>query len=114
VAAIQNGDGPFNRKANWVALGMTEYLSEDDKLVYLRRGGDNAIVAVDKQTGEQRFENNRRDLVAFGVNRKNDATIFAASKTNRVLAIKPVMRPGVVGELVWNETDLNEIVAMGR
>jgi hypothetical protein len=37
--------------------------------------------------------------------------IFAASKTNRVLAIKPVMRPGVVGEIVWNETDLNETVA---
>ena len=70
---------------------MTEYLAEDEKLVYLRRGGDNAIVAVDKLTGEQRFENNRRDLVAFGVNRKNDGTIFAASKTNRVLAIKPVM-----------------------
>jgi outer membrane protein assembly factor BamB len=114
VAAIPNGDGPFNRKANWVAVGMTEYLAEDEKLVYMRRGGDNAIVAVDKQTGEQRFENNRRDLVAFGVNRKNDGTIFAASKTNRVLAIKPVMRPGVVGELVWNETELNETVAMGR
>lgn len=111
IAAIPNGDGAFNRKANWVALGMTEYLAEDDKLVYLRRGGDNAIVAVDKQTGEQKFENNRRDLVAFGSNRKNDGMIFAASKTNRVLAIRPVMRPGVVGEIVWNDTELNETVA---
>jgi outer membrane protein assembly factor BamB len=118
IAAIPNGDGPFNRKANWVALGMSEYLAEDDKLVYLRRDGDNAIVAVDKQTGEQRFENNRRDLIAFGVNHKGDGTIFAASKTNRVLAIKPVLRPGVVGELVWNETDLGEnadaAIAMAR
>jgi outer membrane protein assembly factor BamB len=114
IAAIPNGEGAYNRKPSWVALGMTQYLAEDDKLVYLRRGADNVIVAVDKQSGEQRFESNRRDLVAFAINRKADGTIFAASKTNRVLAIKPVLRPGVVGELVWNDTELNETVALGR
>jgi outer membrane protein assembly factor BamB len=112
IAAIPNGEGEFNRKAAWIALGMTQYLAEDDKLVYLRRGGDNAIVAVDKQTGEQKFENKRRDLVTFGVNRKNDGVIFAASKTNRVMAIKPVMRPGVVGEIVWNESDAGDAGAL--
>jgi hypothetical protein len=118
IAAFNKGDGEFNRRPLWLAAGMTQFLAEDDKLVYLRRGSDNAIVAVDKQTGEQRFESHRRDLTSFATNPKPDGVIFAASKTNRVLAIKPVLRPGVVGEVVWNDTDVTHAaggaVAMAR
>ena len=94
-----------NRRPLWLAAGMTQLLAEDEKFAYLRRGSDNAIVAVDRLTGELAFENSRRDLAYFATNTKPDGVIFAASKTNRVLAIKPVLRPGVVGELVWNEHD---------
>jgi outer membrane protein assembly factor BamB len=105
IAAFNKGDGEFNRRPLWLAAGMSQFLAEDDKLVYLRRGSDNAIVAVDKQTGEQRFESHRRDLISFATNPKPDGVIFAASKTNRVLAIRPVLRPGAVGEVVWNDAD---------
>lgn len=105
IAAFDKNDGAFNREPLWLAAGMTQFLAEDAKFVYLLRGADNRIVACDKQTGAARFENNRRDLVTFATNPKPDGMIFAASKTNRLLAIKPVLRPGVVGELVWNEIE---------
>jgi outer membrane protein assembly factor BamB len=116
VAAFSKSDGDFNRKPLWIAVGMTQFLAEDEKHVYLLRGADNVIVALDKVSGEQRFENNRRDLTQFATNKNADGVIFAASKTNRILAIKPVLRPGVVGELVWNEFDPGEAgaVALGR
>ncbi len=105
IAALAKGDGDFNRKPLWVAEGMAQFLADDEKFVYLR-GKNNVIVAFDKQTGERKFESNRRDLITFATNTKGDGVIFAASKTNRVLAIKPVLRPGVVGELVWNEVEV--------
>ena len=108
IAAFNKTEGEFNRKPMWVAQGMTQFLAEDEKMVYLLREKDKAIVAFDKQTGEQRFENTRRDLVVFATNTKADGVIFAASKANRVLAIKPVLRPGVVGELVWNQMDATD------
>lgn len=114
VAKFDKGDGEFNRKPVWVAEGMTQFLAEDDRLVYLLRGADKVIVAVDKATGEQRFHSNRRDLISFATNLKGDGVIYAASNTNRVIAIKPVLRPGVVGELVWNEVPVDgKSVAFG-
>jgi outer membrane protein assembly factor BamB len=115
IACFGKGEGEATRHPLWLAPGMTQFLAEDAQNAYLLRGADNVIVAVDKQTGEQRFESNRRDLTAFASNASTDGTIFAASKTNRILAIKPVLRPGVVGELVWDETDVTDsAVAMAR
>jgi outer membrane protein assembly factor BamB len=112
IAAFAKGDGEYNRRPLWLAVGMSKFLAEDEKHVFLLRAADNVIVAVDKLTGEQLFESTRRDLTVFGSNHAPDGTIYAASKTNRVLAIKPVLRPGVVGELVWNETDVTDDVAL--
>lgn len=113
IAAFRKGENDAtdptlapNRRPLWLAAGMTQFLAEDERFAYVRRGSDNAIVALDKVTGQFMFENNRRDLVHFATNPKMDGVIFAASKTNRVLAIKPVLKPGVVGELVWNERDV--------
>ena len=108
IAAFDKAEGEFNRKPLWLAADMTQFLAEDERFAYLRRGSDNAIVALDKRTGQQMFENNRRDLSDFATNTKGDGVIYAASKTNRVLAIKPVLRPGIVGEMVWNEQDAGD------
>lgn len=94
-----------NRHPLWLVAGMTQFLSEDTQFAYLRRGKDNAIVALDKKSGQQMFVNHRRDLAQFATNTKGDGVIYVATKANRILAIKPVLRPGVVGELVWNEYD---------
>lgn len=100
-----------NRQPLWLAAGMTQFLAEDEQFAFLRREKDNAIVATDKATGEQMFVNNRRDLTHFATNPKGDGVIFAASESNRVLAIRPVLKPGVVGELVWHEQDPTEALA---
>ena len=101
-----------NRQPLWLVAGMTQFLAEDEKFAYCRRGSDDAIVAIDRQTGEQMFVNHRRDLTQFATNTKGDGVIYAASETNRVLAIKPVLRPGVVGELVWHEQDAGDALAL--
>jgi hypothetical protein len=122
IAALSKGENETgnpqldsNRRPMWLAPGMTQFLSEDERFAYLRRGEDNVIVAIDKVSGEQMFVNHRRDLTQFATNTKGDGMIYAASSTNRVVAIKPVLRPGVVGELVWNEADVpGEALALGR
>ncbi len=98
LAAIPKTAGDFNRDAAWVLPEATMYLAEDDKYAYVRLRG-NILGAVDKTTGEVKFRSKRSDLDVYGVNTK-DGIIYAATKTGQVLAIKPVLKPGTVGELV--------------
>ncbi len=48
IAAVQQGRRRVQPQAALDREGMTQFLAEDDKLVYLLRGADNVIVAVDK------------------------------------------------------------------
>jgi outer membrane protein assembly factor BamB len=98
LAAVPKTTGDFNRKAAWVLPEATMYLAEDDKYAYVRLRG-NILGAVDKTTGEVKFRSKRSDLDVFGINIK-DGIIYAATKRGEVLAIKPVLKPGSVGELV--------------
>jgi DNA-binding transcriptional regulator LsrR (DeoR family) len=59
-------------------------------------------VALDKATGEPKFRSKRRDLTITTPNTK-DATIYAATKRGEVLAIRPVLKGGSVGEIVLDE-----------
>lgn len=101
VAAINKGEGDFNRKARWIAPETTQFLAEDDRYAFLA-GKGNVIVAVDKETGEEKFRSRTRDLVAFAVNTQ-DGTVYAATKQGRIIAASAVKRHGEVGELVWME-----------
>ena len=48
------------------------------------------------------FTNRRRDLVAFASNpRDKDGMIYASTRDGQVVAIRPVLRPGDVGETAW-------------
>jgi hypothetical protein len=100
LAALDKTNGGLK----WVMKDAVKLVSEDDKLAYLQRA-DNRIVAVDKQTGEQRFTSRRTDLVAFASNTKG-GTVYAATKDGTILAISPVLKPGNVGETAW--LDLSE------
>jgi outer membrane protein assembly factor BamB len=101
VAAIDKGEGEYNRKARWSAPGTTQFLAEDDQYAFLL-GKGNSIVAVDKKTGEQKFTSQRNDLVAFAIN-TSDGVIYAATKKGKIIAAVAVQRHGEVGELVWAE-----------
>lgn len=99
VVALDKGGGGI-RKPRWTADDATQFLAQDDRNAYLRRK-DNAIVARDKQTGEAKFVSQRRDLDVFSTNTiTQDGMMYAATRQGRVIAIRPVLRPGTVGEVV--------------
>ena len=99
VAALAKGSGDFNRRPLWVAEDCTQLLSQDERNAYLRRR-DGAIVARDKKTGEVRFTSHQKFNVFATNTLKDDGLIYAATKAGRILAIRPILKPGMVGELV--------------
>jgi outer membrane protein assembly factor BamB len=88
-----------NRDARWTAGDAAAFASEDDNYTYVRTFG-NQIAAIDKKTGRQRFVSNRNDLVAFATNTKGDGMIYVATAAGRIMAVRAVLHPGEVGELV--------------
>jgi outer membrane protein assembly factor BamB len=99
LVALSKAEGGYNRSPRWVAPEITQFLAEDDTYVYGRRE-DNAILAMEKATGRAAFASKRRDFRAFAVDTVG-GTIYAVTATDRILAIKPVLTSGQVGELVW-------------
>lgn len=105
LVAIDKATGEFNRKPRWVAQDATQYLAQDDRNTYVR-AKDNRIVARDKKTGEIKFTSRRRDLTIFATNMvKEDGIIYAGTKRGRVIAVRPVLKPGTVGEVVMVELE---------
>jgi outer membrane protein assembly factor BamB len=100
VAALSKSEGGFNRQAKWVAKGTKRYLAEDEKNCYLW-GNDNHIVACDKTSGEVKYRSQRNDLIAFAINPSaKDPTIYGATASGEVFAIRAVNKPGTMGTMV--------------
>jgi outer membrane protein assembly factor BamB len=100
VAALAKGPGAFDRRPIWIAEDATQFLAQDDRNAYLRRN-DGAVVARDKKTGQVKFTSRRRNLNVFATNTmKEDGMIYGATKQGRIIAIKPILKPGTVGEVV--------------
>lgn len=103
LVALDKAQGEFIRKPRWVAGNATQLLAQDERNAYVRTR-DNRIAAHDRKTGELRFTSQRRDLEVFGTNLvKEDGIIYAATKKGRVIAVRPVLKPGTVGEVVMLE-----------
>jgi len=102
LAAISKTDGKIARDAMWVQPIAKQVLAADQQYLYVRvdRG---AIVALDKATGAPKFRSSRQDFESFATN-TTSSLIYAATKDGHVLAIRPVLRPGTVGEIVLFET----------
>lgn len=94
-----------DRTPMWTADRAKQFLAQDERHAYLLHE-DNSIVAHDKTTGEERFRTRRKNLTRFATNTV-DTNIYAATSDGRVIGIKPVLQPGVVGEMVM-EMDLGE------
>jgi outer membrane protein assembly factor BamB len=100
VVALDKIGRQFNREARWEVRNAVQFLAEDETNTYLRRR-DNSIVAVDRQTGKEKFRSRTRfDVFASNT---GDSTIFAATNDGQVFAITPVLKPGSVGEIVLLE-----------
>jgi outer membrane protein assembly factor BamB len=108
VVALAKAAGPQERHPLWVAEDSTQFLAQDDRNAYLRRR-DGAIVARDKKTGEVKFTSLRKNNEVFATNiSKEDGIVYAATKAGRVMAIRPILKPGIVGEVVQlDERPLN-------
>lgn len=99
VAIDKNSVAQGTREAKWTAANATQFVSEDDNYVYVRTN-QNQIAALDKATGQQRFLSHRPDLVAFGENPKGDGICYVSTELGRIIAVRPVLHPGEMGELV--------------
>jgi outer membrane protein assembly factor BamB len=105
LVALDKAQGDFLRKPRWVAEDATQLLAQDDRNAYVRTK-NNRIAARDKKTGEVRFTSQRKDLTVFATNLvKEDGMIYAGTRAGRVIAIRPVLKPGTVGEVVMLQTD---------
>jgi outer membrane protein assembly factor BamB len=112
LVALDKTAGDFNRKARWVAADAKQFLAADEKYVYVALR-DRRIAALDKATGEQKFTSERTDLTVFAPNTKS-GVIYAATADGLLLAVKPVTKPGSVGELVRNNVLELEVVAVAK
>ena len=105
LAAVDKNDGGFNRMPRWVFPKATQFLAQDDKYAYIleevpgKKITTRTIVAVDKKTGEREFQSKTTNFNVFGTNIK-DNTIYVGYHTGVLLAIKPVLKAGTIGELV--------------
>lgn len=112
MIALDKTAGGFNRKARWIVEDAEQFLSADEKYVYLRMS-NNRIVAVDKASGAEKFASKGRDFDLFASNEK-DSTIYAAKANGEVVAIRPVLTPGAVGAIVQLQTKPIETLAAAR
>ncbi len=103
LVVIDKRQGEFNRKPLWVASDVNQFLAEDEHYVYGRRA-DNAILAMDKKDGHAAFISRRRDFAEFAPNIQN-GIIYTVTKHGRIMAIKPVLTPGQVGEIVFSPVE---------
>src|SRR5581483_6386078 len=106
----------FNRQARWFYKPGRQFLAQDDKYAYLveprvvpngkgwfenlfhdKHMTVQVIVAIDKQTGRKAFESKHADFSVFGTNTKDD-TIYVGYAGGEILAVKPVIKAGRVGE----------------
>jgi hypothetical protein len=105
LTAINKLEGDYNRKPRWIAPKATRFLADDDKYTYVLLDS-NQVAALDKATGQIKFSSTRNDLTQFGVNQK-DGLVYATDPEGNLLQIKPVIKQGVVGELVLDTHPLD-------
>ncbi len=109
LVAINKTEGQITRDALWVAPAARRFLSADGENVYVLTS-QGSIAALDRNTGEPKFRSRRSDFAVTAQNTR-DSTIYAATRDGQVYAIRPVLRPGTVGEIVFEERLLGEPLA---
>ncbi|MGA2498326.1 MAG: PQQ-binding-like beta-propeller repeat protein [Tepidisphaeraceae bacterium] len=110
VAIDKTGQGEL-RLAKWAVEDGRQVLAVDEKNTYVRMA-DNSIAGVERATGQIKMRSSRKDFVAFAsnVNFKETGTIYAVTADGTVMAIKPVTKPGAVGEWVLAPAESNALV----
>jgi len=99
VVAISKSSTGVIRKPAWTQPDATQFLAEDDRNVYFVMN-DNSLLAADKATGVTVFQSAPTDFVAYAANTSKEGVFFAATADGHVFQIKPVLSPGVIGEMI--------------
>jgi outer membrane protein assembly factor BamB len=111
MVALEKAGKVEVRTPRWVLSNGRQFLSSDEKYAYIR-GDNNSIMAVDKQTGQPRFTSRRTDFRTFATNTSaKDSNIYAATSAGMLYSVKPVLKPGTVGEWVAAPAEAAEAVA---
>ncbi len=87
LVALDKLQGKLFREPLWTSAGVRQILSADNRRVYVLTE-DGRALALDKQTGEIRYEADMSEYDLFATNRR-DATVYAASKAGKLAAFKP-------------------------
>jgi outer membrane protein assembly factor BamB len=99
VVAFSKTEGKDVREPIWKRGDVKQIVAHDATYAYGVTKDDH-LVALDKATGETRFQSKRHDFTHFGLNTKDDGVIFDSVKGGTALSIKGVFQPGVIGEQV--------------
>ena len=86
------------REPLWTAKGVTQVVAFGGGNVY-GVGSGGRIVAIDDATGEVKFASESGGFDDFAYDDAG-ATIYAATRAGRIVAVRPVTAPGDVGVLV--------------
>lgn len=113
LAALNRNDGGYNRTPMWLLSDAKQFLSYDEQYVYVLTG-DNRIAAIEKLTGRYAFKSRRNDFAVFAMNTSGDGIIYASTKGGRVVAIKAVLTPGGMGEVVRGQPARDAEVAFAN
>jgi outer membrane protein assembly factor BamB len=96
VVALDKRRGEYNRTPIWTSTVIRQILGEDDHHVYVRTH-DNRLAALNRQTGQEVFATEPTDFTAFAGNPRG-STFYVGRPNGEVLAVRPVLQPGQVGE----------------
>jgi hypothetical protein len=88
----------------WVQPLAQQILSADEKYIYAATA-DGIMMALDPATGKPQFHSSRSDLRVFATNLET-SLIYAATSSGKIMAVRPVLKPGGVGEVVFENLTL--------
>lgn len=100
LVALEKKTPTRYQKERWTNPDALVVAADDAKYTYVLTTSG-TIAALDKETGVQAFATERNDFVRVMPNlNPKDNTIFALTDDNKLMAITPVNRTGVVGSMV--------------
>jgi outer membrane protein assembly factor BamB len=102
LVAIDKSGPEEIKSPKWVLPEGRQFLASDEKYAYVRTD-KNAIAAVDKATGKVAFSSRRPDFTHFATNTSDkDNNIYATTSGGLLYRVKPVLKPGTIGEWVMD------------
>jgi outer membrane protein assembly factor BamB len=99
VAIARTPSAETIRHPAWTNADAVQVLAEDDRNVYLQMK-DNSLQAANKNTGAMVWQSAPTNFVAYAPDLSKDGFFYAATADGRISQIKPVLSPGVIGEIV--------------